>query len=1030
MMGVFKLSSEASCNRKYHILSAALTFFLLFVPFSTAFSQQKYFQQRVDYKIEVKLEDTKHLLHADIKIVYTNNSPDTLQFIWFHLWPNAYKDRTSALSKQQLENGRSSLYFAPDSLRGYIDSLDFRIDGVQVTQIPDAVNKDVCKLPLQKPLLPGGTTVITTPFRVKIPDGKYSRLGHIGESYFISQWYPKPAVYDKTGWHPMPYLDQGEFYSEFGSFEVAITLPENYVVASTGILQETSETNWLKKKAEETVSMNEFGSDNSFPVSATNLKKITFRQDSIHDFAWFADKRFHVLRDEVIMPGSKKKVETWVYFTNDNASLWSKSIKFVNDAILFYSQAVGEYPYAHYSVIDGTISAGSGMEYPMITIIGDISNDHMLNSVFAHEIGHSWFYGILATNERIFGWMDEGINSFYELEYMNSQYPGELSIGKSELNTGGAASKITGLSDISIKDGYDITYKLSSFGNSDQPIITPSTEFTYFNYGSVVYRKSALAFDFLKKYLGDEVFEKAMKSYYEEWKFKHPYPEDFRKEFEKSTGKNLSWFFDYLLSSNRPVDYKIMSTSYRDGSYQLLIRNRKKIPVPFYLNTLENQGIWVEGFVGDREISLPAQPTGKLYINKEFKTLLKSKTTSYKTDAAFHSCKRVKLAALPKFNESPEINYLYLLPAVGWNRYNSWMGGLYFSNVGYIPVPFEFSLVPLYDFKNKEIAGLGTLSYQIWPLTGAFSNVNFSVKVRRFGYDVNDDEEYSDDPDIFTYSKLEPGVDFTFRKKTPRSKIEHALGLRSINLWQDEIVPVQSAEEYSSEIVSTYLNFNEISYRITNSRLLDPYAIKFTLENGSDHLKLYGEFKYRLSYAKTKKGVDFRLFAGGFLVNKNDVRNYNFRMSGWQGSQDYLYDELYFGRTDDHGLWDNQFVVRDGGFKIPTFVGQSNQWIAALNVSADLPLPVPVSVFLDLGTYEGINTVFEDIDNLVMYDAGICISPVKGVFEIYIPLLYSKDIEKNLETNDFKFIDKVRFVFNLNKLAPVRLRNSVYKAFE
>ncbi len=165
-------------------------------------------------------------------------------------------------------------------------------------------------------------------------------------------------------------------------------------------------------------------------------------------------------------------------------------------------------------------------------------------------------------------------------------------------------------------------------------------------------------------------------------------------------------------------------------------------------------------------------------------------------------------------------------------------------------------------------------------------------------------------------------------------------------------------------------------------------------------------------------------------MNNSELRNYNFRMSGWQGSQDYLYDELFFGRTDDHGLWDNQFVVRDGGFKIPTGVGQSNQWIAAMNISADLPFPIPLSVFFDVGTYEGINTVFEDIDNYVMYDAGICIAPVKGVFEIYVPLFYSKDIDKNLETNDFSFIDKVRFVFNLNKLAPVKMRNKLYKAFE
>ena len=1025
-----KSGSVNSRYCKYHILSTTLTLFFILTAYGDAYSQENYFQQRADYKINVRLDDTKHLLQADLELKYTNNSPDTLHLIWFHLWPNAYKDRTSALSKQQLENGISSLYFAPDSLRGYMDSLDFKIDGDKVKMIPDDNNPDICKLLLLKPLLPGGSLKISTPFRVKIPLGKYSRLGHIGESYFISQWYPKPAVYDKTGWHPMPYLDQGEFYSEFGSFEVSISLPENYVVASTGILQESSEMEWLRKKADATAAMNGFGTDNSFPSSSSQFKTITFKQDSIHDFAWFADKRFNILRDEVVMPKSKKTVQTWVYFTNDKPALWSKSIKYVNDAVLFYSNAVGEYPYAHYSVIDGTISAGAGMEYPMITIIGDMSNDHSLNSVFAHEIGHSWFYGILATNERVFGWMDEGINSFYELEYMQSQYPGELSKGKSELSVEGVAGQLTGLGNITILEGYELTYKVSSYGNYDQPITSPSTEFTYINYGTVVYRRTALAFYFLKNYLGDEAFDTAMKAYYEKWKFKHPYPEDLRSEFETSTGKNLSWFFDYLLSTNYPTDYKIENVEYENNSYKLKIKNKHDNTVPFYLSTANNKGIWIEGFKGEKEIIFPSDPTNKLYINKDYQSLLKSKSTFYKTETFLHTSKKIKVTALPKFNESPEINFLHLLPVAGWNRYNSWMGGVYFSNLSYIPKPFEFSLVPFYDFKNNQLAGLSSINYQIWPLNGIFNNVNFSLKAKRFAYDINEPKQNDSDADVYNYSKLEPGVDFTLRKKYARSKVEHSIGLRSINIWQDETVYTEINGEYESDFTTTFLNFNEVKYNINNSRLLDPYNAKFTLENGAEHLKLSGEFNYRFSYAKSKKGIDVRVFAGGFLVNKNDVRNYNFRMSGWQGYQDYLYDELFIGRTDNHGLWDNQFVVRDGGFKIPTFVGQSNQWIAALNVSADLPLPLPVSVFFDLGTYEGINTVFEDLDNLVMYDAGIRIAPVKGIFEIYIPLFYSKDIDKNLETNNYKFIDKVRFVFNLNKLAPVKLRNRLYKAFE
>ena len=180
-----------------------------------------------------------------------NNSPNSIDFIWMHLWPNAYKDNNTAFAKQMWENGRSKFYFSDEDDRGYIDSLNFTIKGVplQVEAHPEWI--DVVKLILPAPLAPGKRITIETPFKVKIPI-VFSRLGHSGKHYEITQWYPKPAVYDMDGWHPMPYLNMGEFYSEFGTFDVKITIPEKYVVMGTGtILNGESEYAWLDSLAEE-----------------------------------------------------------------------------------------------------------------------------------------------------------------------------------------------------------------------------------------------------------------------------------------------------------------------------------------------------------------------------------------------------------------------------------------------------------------------------------------------------------------------------------------------------------------------------------------------------------------------------------------------------------------------------------------------------------------------------------------------------------------------------------------------------------
>jgi len=196
-----------------------ITWFALFILPIKAVCQN-YFQQRVDYNISVKLDDVKNTLTAFEEIIYTNNSPDTLSFLYFHLWPNGYSNLSTPMAKQMQKSGNMQFYYAADSSRGYIDSLNFKINNEQVkwNLLKDTI--DICKIILNKKLLPGKSITISTPFFVKIPSENFSRLGHYGQSYQITQWYPKPAVYDNNGWQYFSYLNQGEFYSEYGKFDV------------------------------------------------------------------------------------------------------------------------------------------------------------------------------------------------------------------------------------------------------------------------------------------------------------------------------------------------------------------------------------------------------------------------------------------------------------------------------------------------------------------------------------------------------------------------------------------------------------------------------------------------------------------------------------------------------------------------------------------------------------------------------------------------------------------------------------------
>ena len=292
----------------------------IFIVITTSFNiliynAQEYFQQKVDTYINVELDDENHFLRGFEKMVYHNQSNSTLDSIVIHLWPNAYKSSSTALAQQKYEDGSTQFKYAKAKDLGFIDSLDFNVNGSKVKWNYLNEKIDICVIYLKKPIQKGDSMSITTPFRVKIPSGRFSRLGHLGQSYQITQWFPKPAVYDKDGWHPMSYLDQGEFYSEFGDYDVSITVPENYVLMATGDLQNKDELAFLDKKAKLTAKLikenklpfrDSLGrKDMSFPKSSKEKKTLRFTQKDVHDFAWFTDKRYHVLKGEIELKSKK-----------------------------------------------------------------------------------------------------------------------------------------------------------------------------------------------------------------------------------------------------------------------------------------------------------------------------------------------------------------------------------------------------------------------------------------------------------------------------------------------------------------------------------------------------------------------------------------------------------------------------------------------------------------------------------------------------------------------------------------------------
>lgn len=989
---------------------------------SACLSAQSYFQQEVNYTIDVKLDDVSHELRATEKVEYINHSPDALSFIYMHLWPNAYKNNSTPLAKQLYEDGNTKLYYSKEQDRGYIDQLDFKINDqpVKWELLKDSI--DICKVYLNEPLPSGGKLIISTPFHVKLPGAQISRLGHLGQSYMITQWYPKPAVYDKNGWNYMPYLNQGEFYSEFGSFDVSITVPKNYVLGATGdMVNGEKELEWLNQKAKETEAIESFSNDMSFPASETETKTLEFKQSNVHDFAWFCDKRYHVLKGEIETPHTKHKVTTWAFFTNAEAALWKKSISYINDAIYYYSLWNGDYPYNQCTAVDGTISAGTGMEYPNITVIGTSRDAFQLDILIAHEVGHNWFYGMLGSNERQHPWLDEGINSFYELRYSELKYPDRKFLGIAD-------GKIAKWFDLRrYKDRYEkyLGYILSAKTKDDQPIEAPAYEYTELNYGSIVYAKTALSFDYLMNYLGEKKMDEIMQHYFEEWKFKHPQPQDLKKIMAADAGKDLSWFFDGLINSTKNLDYKIaFAHQNKDGTWDIGVKNNGGIKGPVFIQAIKDKKLVGElnydGFPGKQALTFPKSDVDYFKIDfNENMPEINQKNNTVRTTGLFKRIEPLRLQFLGSFN-NPAKTQLFWMPALGWNNYNKWMLGAAFYNSLLPRKAFEFELLPMYSFGTKQLVGYGHLAYTWYTNSDLFHHIQLGVTGMRYAY--------SNSPEDFYFSKIAPELSIEFRKKRARSPFKSILKYRYIFTSRDELYTnyvmnfdngVVHYTVYSGYRI-THPEFSDLSYTLSKNDVVQPFHLDVNLQQGDNMCKGMLTFNYTYKFRKSNKGIEVRAFAGSFLFSKqfSNVGPYRFRTSGQTGSQDYLYDHVYLGRTEPAGTFlGNQFTETDGGFKFPSLVGQTGKWITALNIKSSLGnIPLPLKLFADIGTTASDG--FAGKQGL-LYDAGVCISSPGNVIEVFFPLLICKDFENTKKINGISYGETIRFTLNLNLVNPI-----------
>lgn len=495
---------------------------LAFVAIPAAAQQQDYFQQFVHYTIDVSLDTERHSVGGAETIAYVNNSPDTLREFYLHLYPNAFKDRHSPFMKEYRQRFNLNLVDLPGAYRSHLDISDVTVDGAPVNVRVDGT---IAHIRLLAPLPPGQSLTLEMKFAGKV--GKhFARSGYSGDHYDFAQWYPKVVVYDEKGFHPDQYSAKGEFYGEFGTFDVRIELPEHFVVAATG-----------------TVASGDPGWDYNPPgekgrADKTDRRKtVHFHAENVHDFAWSADPTF------VVESTTWNGTDVHSVYRRANANSWADTtLTHAVRAMQWFDRRVGRYPYPQVTVVDALLNGG--MEYPMLVMDGRADED-----LVVHEIGHIYFYGILANNELDAAWLDESLAEFMTNWYVENRF-----------GPYGDKSQWSWYKHITPQYKLWEEYRSHVFKlarrNYGERVASRAGDFKH-SYYTHVYYKGSLVMNALRYALEEEQFEDVLKEYYTRWQLKHVNEERFRNVVEDATGVDLRLQFDQWLHTRKTVDYEL-----------------------------------------------------------------------------------------------------------------------------------------------------------------------------------------------------------------------------------------------------------------------------------------------------------------------------------------------------------------------------------------------------------------------------------------------------------------------------------------
>lgn len=901
-------------------------------------------------KINAILDTKTHELKIQQETVFFNQSEDNLEWIYFHNWPNAYKDKNTPLAKRFVENYSKTFHFAKDKQRGFTHLESISINYVSVNwEVPND-SPDILKVHLDKPLSPGDSTIINAVYTVKIPLDKFTSYGvnTNTNSYNLKYWYLIPAIYSGE-WHLQNNLDMDDLYSDYTDYSIDLHTPHTYFVNShLKSSKDTIENRLIHR------------------LSGQNQKDVELNITPIDEFVNYNFNNITIT-------------------TNLNTDKLNQNLRtsILKREFYFLQLYLGKYPQKKLFI--NKISYDKNPVYgfnQLPSFLATYADTFEWDIKLFKALTKKYLEQLFLVNKREDYWLIDGLHTYLMIKYVETYYPEVKAIGNISQLFG---IKKFNLAQISFNEKYPFVYQFAARKNLDQPLTMRADSLSNFNRKIVNPYKAGLGLKYLETYVDDLSMKESIYEFSLKNKTKNIESTQFINLLKVDTKKDLSWFEGDYLNSNKKIDYTIKEIEKRADSIAVKIKNMRSFTAPVQLFGLQKDSVifekWLNNIDTLETITVPRNGIDKLSLNYNFDQPEYNLRNNWKTTKR----KLINRPLQIKFFrdiENPYYNQFFYTPVVRYNYYDGLVMGITFSNKTLLNKSFTYKITPSYSSKSKTFSGSYGFLYEYLPENKKINKFQVGISGSNYHYAEN----------LF-YTSYSPYALLEFHRKSLRDVSSKTL-IASYTSIDRERSPTQ---EQHPETTS-YGVFN-LSFGYSKPEIIDDFRFRTGLQFSKKFSKVSMTARFR-KLTDTNRQFDFRIFAGAFLKNNTETDFFSFALDR---PTDYLFQYEYFGRSENSGFFSQQIIINEGGFKSKLPVPYGNQWLTTLN--SNIGLWRWLEVYNDVGFVKnrGEKVYFA-------YESGIRFNFIQDILEVYFPF-YSN---LGWEIAEKDYATKIRFVLVLN----------------